>query len=221
MPAAATAARGIAADADPLPQGRPVLRIGIVGCGKIADGHVEQVRALGRGEVVAACDREQLMAEQLATRLHVPRHYADLAQMLDHERLDVVHVATPPDAHPGIAAAAFAAGCHVFMEKPFALTADQAGAILEQAGRAGRRVSVNYLYNFEAPALELQQLVAAGALGEFPLICLSSALSYFDSYRQGRGTSNLIQAQRDFFGAHGFERIDAPGAHHGPWGGGQ
>ena len=45
----------------------------------------------------------------------------------------------------------------------------------------------------------------------------SSALAYFDSYRQGRGTSNLIQAQRDFFGAHGFERIDAAGAHHGPW----
>ncbi|TIU96370.1 MAG: NADP-dependent phosphogluconate dehydrogenase, partial [Mesorhizobium sp.] len=47
-----------------------------------------------------------------------------------------------------------------------------------------------------------------------------SALSYFDSYRQGRGTSNLIQAQRDFFGAHGFERIDGPGAFHGPWGSG-
>ena len=36
----------------------------------------------------------------------------------------------------------------------------------------------------------------------------------------GRGTANLIQAQRDFFGAHGFERIDEAGAHHGPWGSG-
>ena len=40
------------------------------------------------------------------------------------------------------------------------------------------------------------------------------------AYRQGRGTANLIQAQRDFFGAHGFERIDGKGAHHGPWGSG-
>ncbi|TIS14582.1 MAG: NADP-dependent phosphogluconate dehydrogenase, partial [Mesorhizobium sp.] len=39
-------------------------------------------------------------------------------------------------------------------------------------------------------------------------------------YRQGRGTSNLIQAQRDFFGAHGFERIGEEGAFHGPWGSG-
>ena len=53
-----------------------------------------------------------------------------------------------------------------------------------------------------------------------PMPALSSALAYFDSYRQGRGTSNLIQAQRDFFGAHGFERIDAEGAFHGPWGSG-
>jgi 6-phosphogluconate dehydrogenase len=50
----------------------------------------------------------------------------------------------------------------------------------------------------------LRKVVAAGALGEFPLICLSAALSYFDSYRQAQGTANLIQGQRDFFGAHGF-----------------
>jgi 6-phosphogluconate dehydrogenase len=36
--------------------------------------------------------------------------------------------------------------------------------------------------------------------------------------RQARGTANLLQAQRDFFGAHGFQRIDRPGSFHGPWG---
>lgn len=50
----------------------------------------------------------------------------------------------------------------------------------------------------------LRQVVAAGALGEFPLPCLNSALAYFDGYRQATGTANLIQGQRDFFGAHGF-----------------
>jgi 6-phosphogluconate dehydrogenase len=64
----------------------------------------------------------------------------------------------------------------------------------------------------------LRRIVALAAEAGLPVPALSSALGYFDSYRQGRGTSNLIQAQRDFFGAHGFERIDEPGAHHGPWG---
>ena len=66
----------------------------------------------------------------------------------------------------------------------------------------------------------LRRIVARAAEAGLPTPALSSALGYFDSYRLGRGTSNLIQAQRDFFGAHGFERIDAPGAHHGPWGSG-
>jgi 6-phosphogluconate dehydrogenase len=64
----------------------------------------------------------------------------------------------------------------------------------------------------------LRSVVAKAAESGLPIPALSSALAYFDGYRQGRGTSNLIQAQRDFFGAHGFERIDAEGAHHGPWG---
>lgn len=66
----------------------------------------------------------------------------------------------------------------------------------------------------------LRRIVARAAEAGLPVPALSSALAYFDSYRQGRGTSNLIQAQRDFFGAHGFERIDAEGAFHGPWGSG-
>ncbi|MGE3305696.1 MAG: NADP-dependent phosphogluconate dehydrogenase [Rhizobiaceae bacterium] len=66
----------------------------------------------------------------------------------------------------------------------------------------------------------LRSVVAKAAGAGLPVPALASALDYFDSYRQGRGTSNLIQAQRDFFGAHGFERTDAPGAHHGPWGSG-
>jgi 6-phosphogluconate dehydrogenase len=51
-----------------------------------------------------------------------------------------------------------------------------------------------------------------------PTPAFSAALAYFDTMRQARGTTDLVQAQRDFFGAHGFERVDqSGGAHHGPW----
>ncbi|MBE7732031.1 NADP-dependent phosphogluconate dehydrogenase [Devosia faecipullorum] len=63
----------------------------------------------------------------------------------------------------------------------------------------------------------LRKVVAAAAIGEFPMICLSAALSYFDSYRQAQGTANLIQGQRDFFGAHGFEIEGRGGDLHGTW----
>ncbi|WP_157014394.1 NADP-dependent phosphogluconate dehydrogenase [Mesorhizobium xinjiangense] len=63
----------------------------------------------------------------------------------------------------------------------------------------------------------LRRVVATASRAGIAVPALSSALAYFDAYRQGRGTANLIQGQRDFFGAHGFERIDMPGAHHGAW----
>ena len=143
-----------------------VLRVGIVGCGKIADGHVEQVRATSRGEVVAVCDSEPLMAEQLSVRMGIPARYTDVAEMLRGERLDVVHIATPPDSHVTIACLAMKAGCHVFVEKPFALTEAQARVILDTGTALGVRVGVNYLYNFESPGLELEKLLAVGALGD-------------------------------------------------------
>ncbi len=52
-----------------------------------------------------------------------------------------------------------------------------------------------------------------------PAPALCSALAYFDGMRQGRSSAAMIQAQRDFFGAHGFKRTDRDGDHHGPWGG--
>jgi 6-phosphogluconate dehydrogenase len=63
----------------------------------------------------------------------------------------------------------------------------------------------------------LRKTIAEAALAGLPTPALSGALNYFDTYRQSRGTTNLIQGQRDFFGAHTFERIDEAGSHRGSW----
>ena len=65
----------------------------------------------------------------------------------------------------------------------------------------------------------LRRLVARAILAGQPVPALAAALGYHDTMRLGRGTASLIQAQRDFFGAHGFERVDRDGnGYHGPWG---
>jgi 6-phosphogluconate dehydrogenase len=65
---------------------------------------------------------------------------------------------------------------------------------------------------------DLRRVVAAGALSGIAMPALSSALAYFDLSRTARSTADITQAQRDFFGAHGFEKIGAPGVvAHGPW----
>lgn len=66
----------------------------------------------------------------------------------------------------------------------------------------------------------LQQVVAAGIAAGHGLPALASGLIWFDMMRTARGTANLIQAQRDFFGAHGYERLDGLDRPHGPWGSG-
>jgi 6-phosphogluconate dehydrogenase len=64
----------------------------------------------------------------------------------------------------------------------------------------------------------LRDVVAAGALSGNSLPALSSGLAYFDAMRTARGTADMIQGQRDFFGRHGFARFDTDGkGHHGPW----
>ncbi|MFC6491053.1 NADP-dependent phosphogluconate dehydrogenase, partial [Nitratireductor sp. GCM10026969] len=69
----------------------------------------------------------------------------------------------------------------------------------------------------EAAHPHLRRVVARSAEAGLPVPALSAALAHFDQFRRGQGTANLIQAQRDFFGAHGFERVDAEGTHHADW----
>ena len=63
----------------------------------------------------------------------------------------------------------------------------------------------------------LRQVVAEAALAGIPVPCLSSSLDYIDSYRTGRLPQNLIQAMRDCFGSHTYERTDQPGSFHTEW----
>jgi 6-phosphogluconate dehydrogenase len=63
----------------------------------------------------------------------------------------------------------------------------------------------------------LRQVVAGGALAGIPLPCLSSTLDYIDSYRTGRLPQNLVQAMRDCFGSHTYERTDRSGTFHTEW----
>ncbi len=63
----------------------------------------------------------------------------------------------------------------------------------------------------------LRRVVAMGAEQGLPCPALSSGLAWFDMMRTARGTANMIQAQRDFFGLHGFKRLDGVDRPHGPW----
>jgi predicted dehydrogenase len=143
------------------------LKIALVGCGKIADGHVEEIQKMPeRAQVVAVCDREILMAEQMAVRYGVPAFYDSYERMLEEARPDVVHITTPPGSHLALTRAAVAAGCHVYVEKPLTLNYPDSKTLVDEVARAGKRLTVGYTYLFDPPALEMRRLIAEGAIGD-------------------------------------------------------
>jgi predicted dehydrogenase len=142
------------------------LNIGIVGCGKIADGHVEEIQKLNCARVAAVCDLEPILAEQLASRYNIPHWYADFDRMLTEQRLDVIHIATPPHSHLALARKAAESGSHIVLEKPLALNAAEGRRLIECVTRAGRKMTINYWGNFETQALALKDYVAKGEIGD-------------------------------------------------------
>lgn len=141
------------------------LKVAIVGCGKIADAHVEEIRKISSVQLCAVCDLEPIMAEQLAVRYSIPQWYSDVEIMLEAEAPDVLHITTPPQSHLSLTRQAVAAGCHIFLEKPVSLRFVDAQSIIEAATLARRKLTVNYWPRFEAPALELRRLYETGVLG--------------------------------------------------------
>ncbi|MEN9578722.1 MAG: hypothetical protein RJA70_1731 [Pseudomonadota bacterium] len=153
------------------------LRVGIVGCGKIADGHVEEAAKLSNdARIVAVCDREALMAEQLSVRYGIPAVYTDMHKMLSEQRLDVVHITTPPSSHLALGTLSLEHGCHVFVEKPVAPTHADSRRLIAAAQQFGKKLTTGYTYLFDPPALRLESLLRNGDLGE--VIHLESFYGY-------------------------------------------
>jgi len=154
-----------------------MLRVAIIGCGKIADQHIQALDRIPNCGVVAVCDRERLMAEQLAERFKIAGVFSDVAQMLGTVKPDVVHITTPPQSHHALAMPCLEAGCHVYLEKPFTVTAAEAEALLTFARQRGRLVAAGHNYQFTGEMIRMRKLVQAGFLGGAP-VHLESHWSY-------------------------------------------
>src|SRR6266566_2502506 len=154
-----------------------MLRIAIVGCGKVADQHVEAIHRIPDCKIVAVCDREPLMARQLGERFGVSKCFSDLREMLETTTPDVIHITTPPKSHYSLARQCLESGRHVYLEKPFTITADEAESLVQLAEDRGLKITAGHNYQFTLEMLEMRRLVSEGYLGGRP-IHLESYWSY-------------------------------------------
>ncbi len=143
-----------------------MLKAGIIGCGKIADSHASQMIRIPGVEIVGVCDQEPLMAKQLAQRFPIKASYSDLTRFLDEASPDVVHITTPPASHYEVARLCIERGCHVYIEKPFTVTTDEAVQLLELADSNRVKVAAGHNYQFTPAAMRMRNLIRAGYLGD-------------------------------------------------------
>jgi len=146
-----------------------MLRVAIVGCGKIADAHALQIQRIPGCGIVGACDREKLMAQQFAERFGVSRCFDNAAEMISALQPEVVHITTPPQSHFEIARLCLEQKCHVYVEKPFTLNTAEAEELITLAELRGLKVTVGHDGQFSHPARRMRDLVQRGYLGGSPV----------------------------------------------------
>jgi UDP-N-acetyl-2-amino-2-deoxyglucuronate dehydrogenase len=147
-----------------------MIKIALLGCGRIAKRHSE---LLGGGHIngaklVGVCDVIRERADAIGSRYGVPAYY-DLERLLDQQDVDVVSVLTPSGLHPIHAIAVAKAGKHVVVEKPMALRLDDADAMIEACDAAGVKLFVVKQNRFNVPVVKAREALDAGRFGRLVL----------------------------------------------------
>ncbi len=146
-----------------------IFRVGIVGCGGIANGkHMPSLKKLSNVQIVAFCDIVPERAEKALAEYGAPgaKIYATYQELVADSTLDTVHVCTPNKSHAPITIAALEAGKHVMCEKPMAKTSKEAQAMVDTAKRVGKKLTIGYQNRFRPDSLHLKKVCEAEQLGE-------------------------------------------------------
>lgn len=146
-----------------------ILRIGIIGCGGIANGkHMPALKKQKDVQMVAFCDIIEERAVKAAKDYGTPdaKTYTDYKELLEDKTIDVVHVCTPNKEHSFITIDSLEAGKHVMCEKPMAKTYAEAKAMLDAAKRTGKKLTIGYQNRHTPQALYVKQACEEGVLGD-------------------------------------------------------
>jgi predicted dehydrogenase len=155
-----------------------MIRIGVIGYGYWGPNVVRNLRGLDGCRVSAVCDQSPAALQrikQVHPDLPVTTQSAGLLESPD---IDAIAVVTPVSAHFELAKAALENGKHVFVEKPFTSTAQQAEELIELAERKNLKIMVDHTFLFTGAVRKIRELVDEGVLG---------SLYYYDSTRVNLG----------------------------------
>jgi predicted dehydrogenase len=157
--------------------GAEMLKVALIGCGKIADVHASLIARSPLASLVSCCDSNIMMAKQLAERYNIPGIYDDVFEMIGKQDVDAVHVTTPPQSHFEIGKVCLGNNIHVYMEKPFTVSFREAETLLEIATERGLKVTVGHDIQYTHGMKTLRKLISEGYHGD-QIIHLESVFCY-------------------------------------------
>ena len=147
-----------------MPNNRP-KRVGVFGTGWGTRVSVPAFRAAG-WEVAGLWSRKPERAAIMAERLEIPFHTHEAAALLHRPGIDAVAIHTPPHMHLDLCRAAFAAGKHVLLDKPFTTNIEDAHALAQAAEASDCTAMVNYEFRYAPLRREVERLLVDGAIGD-------------------------------------------------------
>ena len=145
------------------------VRIGIIGCGGIANGkHMPSLKKLPNVEMVAFCDIIEQRAIDAKAKFGTPDALVctDYKELLKDETIDVVHVCTPNRSHSFITVDALESGKHVMCEKPMAINSVEAKKMVDAAERTGKKLTIGYQSRQRADSQYLKKEAENGTFGD-------------------------------------------------------
>jgi predicted dehydrogenase/nucleoside-diphosphate-sugar epimerase len=184
------------------------FRVGIAGAGYVAAHHLRALRDLPFVETVGITDLDQTRARELGAKFGVENVYPNLNAMAE-ARPDVIHVLTPPVSHRALALEALSMGCHVFVEKPMAESAEECDEMIARASAAGRVISVNHSARFDPVVLQAIEAVRQGVCGDVLAVHFIRSSDY-PPYAGGPLPAPYRQGSYPFrdLGVHGLYLIE-------------
>ncbi len=143
------------------------LNIGIVGLGWVAGAHIETFKSVQGANVTAVCSRRELDPAELEKMYGTPlKAYTDYAEMLADPEIHVIDVCTPHPFHPDQTVAAAQAGKHLIIEKPIALSFEEARRVKAAVDEAGVGTCVCFELRFSTHFAMIRKILAQGLLGD-------------------------------------------------------
>jgi len=146
------------------PQG-DFLKVGLIGCGRIAEHHLRFISRTAGARVVALSDPILTNAQRLAEQYAVKKIHRSYVEMLDATALDVIHILTPPELHYQQAMDVIDRGVHVLLEKPCTIYPQELEELYRRAEAKGVLLCPDFIHLFNPIFLEAAALVDGGKLG--------------------------------------------------------